>query len=393
MLRSLLWLLVLAALASGLALAATYDDGYVLFVLPRWGRVELSLNFLLVLDLISFVVLYLLVRSVSGLIALPVSVREFRARRARDKAEHGLHEAISFAMEGRFSRALRQAETSFNTGHAPLLSALIAQRSAHGMRDVAREKLWRERAEKLDAGGKSGARLMTEAEIALEKQDFEQARQLLDRFALAGGRHVMAQRLALRAYQGLGSWQDVLRVIRQLEKHHAMTVEQAASLRRRAHREIIRQTRDQGSNLIRYLRNLPNVDRLDPILVLASVPVLLANKCHAEAAQLVEDALETQWDSDLAAIYASCADGDVLGRIAHAERWLGQHPRDSNLLLTLGRLCRRQQLWGKAQSYLDASLSVKATREGHLELAALFDQLGQPDRANTHYRTAAGDFD
>jgi HemY protein len=172
-----------------------------------------------------------------------------------------------------------------------------------------------------------------------------------------------------------------------------MTTEQAASLRRRAHREIIHQTKDQGPNLIRYLRNLPNVDRLDPVLILASVPVLIANNSHEEAAQLVEDALETQWDSDLAAIYASCVDADALARIAHAERWLDQHPRDSNLLLTLGRLCRRQQLWGKAQSYLDASLSVKLTREGHLELAALFDQLGQPDRANTHYRSAAGEFD
>ena len=126
MLRTLLWLLVLAALASGLALAAIDDDGYVLLVLPRWGRVELSLNFLLVLELIGFVLLYLIVRAIGGLIALPVSVKEFRARRARDKAEHGLHGAIAFAMEGRFSRALRQAEASFNTGHAPLLSALIA---------------------------------------------------------------------------------------------------------------------------------------------------------------------------------------------------------------------------------------------------------------------------
>jgi HemY protein len=392
MLRSLLWLLVLGAFAAGLALAASYNDGYVLLVLPRWGRVEMSLNLLLVLALFGFVVFYLIARSLGALFALPASVREYRARRMRDNAERGLHEAINLAMEGRFSRALRLAEASYHAGHAPLLSALIAERAAHGMRDLQRETTWRERAEQADIKGTSGARLMTQAEIALEKHEFEQARLLLDQFAAAGGRHVMTQRLALRAYQGLGRWQDVLRVVRQLEKHHAMTADQAASLRHRAQRERIRQLNDQGPALIRYLRDLPNADRRDPSLVLVAVPALMAIPEYAEAARLIEDALDSQWNSDLAALYASCAGGDVLVRISRAERWLDDHPRDGQLLLTLGRLCQRQQLWGKAQSYLDASLSTRPSREAHLELAKLFDQLEQPERANAHYRSAAKEF-
>ena len=39
--RALSWLLLLAALAVGLALAARYNDGYVLVVLPPW-RAEVS---------------------------------------------------------------------------------------------------------------------------------------------------------------------------------------------------------------------------------------------------------------------------------------------------------------------------------------------------------------
>ena len=44
--RLLLWLLLLAALATGLAVAARYNDGYALLVMPPW-RIELSLNLLL----------------------------------------------------------------------------------------------------------------------------------------------------------------------------------------------------------------------------------------------------------------------------------------------------------------------------------------------------------
>ena len=56
------------------------------------------------------------------------------------------------------------------------------------------------------------------------------------------------------------------------------------------------------------------------------------------------------------------------------------------LLLTLGRLCALQGLWGKAQSYLEASISVEPTYAGHLELARLHERLGNTDAARKHDR-------
>jgi hypothetical protein len=67
-LRALFWLLVLAALAVGLALAARYNDGYVLLVLPPW-RAEVSLNLFLLAALGGFFVIYLLARAVSHTLA------------------------------------------------------------------------------------------------------------------------------------------------------------------------------------------------------------------------------------------------------------------------------------------------------------------------------------
>jgi uncharacterized protein HemY len=56
------------------------------------------------------------------------------------------------------------------------------------------------------------------------------------------------------------------------------------------------------------------------------------------------------------------------------------------LLLSLGRLCARQGLWGKAESYLEASVSVEPTYTGHLELARLDEKLGNTDASRRHYR-------
>ena len=79
----------------------------------------------------------------------------------------------------------------------------------------------------------------------------------------------------------------------------------------------------------------------------------------------------------------------VRARLAPAERWLAGHPGDAPLPLALGRLCVTGELWGKAQNYLEASLSFEPGRNKHLALARLFEKLGKPAEASRHFRLAA----
>ena len=81
--------------------------------------------------------------------------------------------------------------------------------------------------------------------------------------------------------------------------------------------------------------------------------------------------------------------GEAARRIERAEKWLKTNPRDSMLLLTLGRLCAEQELWGKAQSYLEASLAMQPTRAAHIALAQLLERIGRVADANRHYKASA----
>lgn len=132
-----------------------------------------------------------------------------------------------------------------------------------------------------------------------------------------------------------------------------------------------------------------SADREDAQIVQRIVRALTAAGACTESAQIIEDYFDEHWEPSLLADYADCVGGDVLRRIANAERWLHEYPRDADLLLALGRLCQKQQLWGKAQSYLEASLAVAASCTAHIELARLLDQLGRTKDANRHYRAAA----
>jgi HemY protein len=75
--------------------------------------------------------------------------------------------------------------------------------------------------------------------------------------------------------------------------------------------------------------------------------------------------------------------------IERGEKWLREHARDPSLLLTLGKLCMKQGLWGKAQSYIEASLALEPTHEGHMTLAALMERIGKPQEASRHFRKSA----
>jgi HemY protein len=386
--RTLLWFLILAALAIGLAAAARHNDGYVLLVLSPW-RVELSFNLLVVLVFTTCGIVYLLLHAVATVVRMPAAVSNFRQRQAKTRADNALRAAVLNWQEGRFSQAIKSAETAFVANHAPGLASLIALRSAHALRDEERQKEWGERL-LYNEQGMRAVRLKAEAELALDSHDLDLARERVDQLLAEGGRHIAILRLSLRVRQALGDWPEVLRLTRQLEKHKALTPEQAAPLRLRAHREALAALDGDAAQLARYWKSMPAEDRQEVRLALAAAQALAAADDCGQAAELVEEFLDHQWDSTLAAAYGQCQGGDVVARIAHAEKWLHSHPRDASLLLTLGRLCRQNQLWGKAQSYLEASLAIESSAEAHLALASLLEnELQKSAVADRHYRLAA----
>jgi HemY protein len=286
---------------------------------------------------------------------------------------------------------MKKATEAHAAGTAPGLSALIAARAAQRMREPAKQQYWLEHA-KSDDPRTEAATLMLDAEMANEERRFDAALDALEKLQGKQGRHIAALRLELRARQGAGDWGGVLKLVRQLAKRDALPAEVVREIQTQAHLASIAQRSADSGKLISYLRSLPGEERGRRV-VLAAARALSAQGADGEAQKLIESALDAAgdeaWQTDLLAIYGRLTHGEQTARIAKAEAWLRRHPDDALLLMALGRMCQRQRLWGKAQSYLEASLSVEVTQEGHLELARLFDQLGKGEEANKHYRASA----
>lgn len=385
--RALIWLIGIFALAAGVAMLASINEGYVLVVVPPW-RVQLSLNLLIVGLIVVFFSAYAVLRIVRRTMALPGRVVQYRERRRKEKAGRALRDALRALFEGRFAQSVKFAGAAFSDGDNRSMAALVAARSAHAMRDDTRYRIWLGKAAEQEDESRV-ARLMTEAELAIEGRRFEEAAERLENLRLAGHRHIAVLRLSLRVASALARWEEVLRTARQLHKHNAMSEEQMRSVVRRAHLERMRELDGDAEGLAACWKGIPADELVDRRMVERAVPYLAAAGQGALARRTIERLLDAEWDGGLARLYGYCCEGDAVDCLARGEKWLRMHPKDAGLLFALGRLCLNAQLWGKAQSYLEASLNLAPSVETHLALAGLLERLERNDEAQAHYRAAA----
>ena len=390
--RALLWLLAVFAAAVTFVVVSRADAGYVQLVYPPW-RIEMSMILFGIGALALFLVAYLLVRLLLQAVSLPSTVSAFRARRRRERGHGALAGALQAYYEGRYARAEKEAGLAFEAGPAPGVAALLAARATHQLRDFERRDRWLEHAE---AAGEElqAARLVSRAEIALEERDFVAARD-----ALRGlhGSHIATTRMLLRAERGAGAWDEVLRLATQLVKRDAIAPALAEEYKTQATVALLQRAADDAGAFERRWRAISARDQRQARVAAAGARHATTLGKAALAREILQEALAAEWSAPLVTLYGelprsldpAARAAEARTRIERAEGWLAGREREAELLVTLGRLCAQAELWGKARSFLEASLSFAETRTAHIELARLAERLSESADAQRHYRRAA----
>ncbi len=384
--KFLVWLLGLFSLAVALKLAA-HNPGYVLLVYPPY-RIEISLTLFLLMLLTLFVLGYFAVRLALSAIRLPAYVRQFRLERAHSKGRSAMMEALDAFFEGRYAVAEKAAVRAMDLGESSGLNPVIAARAAHELREFDRRDAYLATAEN-QSTGVSTMRLMAQAKFNLDQHQPQAALQSLKELRKGGvKRHVGALHLELRAQQQARNWDAVLDIVDQLKKRSAMDDAAAAQIRQQAWLEKIRAHTLDAPALLTIWKSTPGEFRKRPKVVAAAVRALIHQGDCRSAQQILTDRLNVEWDSDLVMLFGECLTGEAGNRIEQAERWLKQHPDDAGLLLVLGKLCLHQELWSKAQNYLDASNSITPSSGAYTALGHLSEKLHQSDEAFKYFQKA-----
>ncbi len=384
--RALIAFLLLAAAAITVALFVRYSTGYALFVAPPY-RLEISLNAFVILAFVAFFLFYLLLRFAARLAALPGEVREARRRQQLERARNRQDAALIALLEGRFGKARQYALEALAVRESGGLPALIGASAALEMHDFAAAK---DLLARTNVQGASLAvpRLMLEAELALAQDRSADALGILAQLKREAGSHTAALRLELRTLAAAGRHAEVPPIIDQLVKRKVYDSAQGEMLRASAHAEALAALSSDAGGLRDYWNRLTEPERTLPKVARAAARSFIVLGGDREAAEIVARSLDRYWDSELAALYAECRTQNPTRQLEMAERWLLQHNQDATLLRALGLLCERAQLWGKAQTYLEASIALEDSWISRVALGEMLARLGRHDEANAHLAAA-----
>ena len=385
--RLAIWSVILAAVAVGIALFARNSTGYVVIVDAPW-RIELSLNLLVFLVVAGYFAFYMLARLVTTLVAIPRRVRAYREERTRSRNRQSLNDALLAFFQGRYASAEKSAAAALLGDETKGVAAIIAARSAHELGRFTEREQFLDQA-KGAAPEVDQARLTTLADLLVSQGRHEEALAVLKDLSARDSRNLRLLRLKLQAEQALRNWDEVLDTAASLLRLGGIGPAEEAAVRRAAHLGNLNRKAQDPAALAAYWKQLPAEMRLDAAVAATGARYHLALGGNAEAQAIVEAALEREWNPSLIAVYGDAAGDDALRQIERAEKWLREHARDPALLLALGKLCMRQGLWGKAQSYIEASLALEPTHDGHMTLASLMEKIGKPQEAEKHFRRSA----
>lgn len=387
----IVFLAIAAAVAIGMGVAK--HPGYVLIDYPHVLRYESglwsTLAAVIVLVLAVFILWLLLgLLGASSGVVNPWSSRN-RDRRVQVAIEQGQMDLA----EGRWASAQKHLHRAAEAERQPLLYYLGAARAANELGRYEDSDNLLERALERQPQAELAIAL-SHAQLQMDRGDTEGAQQTLQVMHERHPHNAQLLRQLQRLHQQRGDWSAVVRLLPALRKDKVLPAAELAELERRAWGEnltLAAYTEGEGLAALQLAwQQLSAAQRQELPLVLAYAEQLRQLGAQDEAEEVLRGALKRNYDSHLARLYGLVRGSDPARQLQVAEGWLKQHPDDPGLLLTLGRLCLQNRLWGKARDYLESSLRLERNPEACAELARLLAQLGDTERSNLLFQEGLG---
>jgi HemY protein len=411
--RLAIWFVLLFAVAVVAATTLGANDGLASFYWGSW-RLDLSLNFFVLLLVGTCFLLVAVIQGISALIGLPKRAREWRTARRDRTGQAALRDALAQYFGGRYTRAQKSAQRALaiqaetpelaQDNEFTVLGHLLAAGSAHRLQNRAlrdeelRRALELSRRSPAARPAEEGARLLA-AEWALDDRDATRASELLNALPLGVARRTHALRLKLQAARLARQPQEALRTARQLIKHQGFSTVAAAGLVRSLAFESLETVHDVDQ-LRRLWMSLEPADRRDPFVAARAATAASALGAHEDARLWLRPLWESLAElgpeerAPVAMALAGAVRGISAEWVPRLETATQTLPRDGAVALAAGSALAERGLWGKARVLLeqaadDEALAAATRRKAWIALAELAAQEGDKARAARCYESAA----
>lgn len=374
------------ALAAVAAVFIREDAGYVLINVGGYV-VETNAIVLLVGVVLLFLLAGMAYRAVRGTVQAPRKVSQALARRKRDKARESFLDGIGKLYEARLQEAeVDLVRRAAHHDHA-YLNYLAAAEAADGVAAADRRDHYLQLAIGANPGHEVPV-LLKQADLQLAGGRHAEALATLTRLQELEPHHPGVQRRLATVYEATSEWEALRELLDTVEGGDVLPAERWDALMLRCQQNMLEAAGRHNAldSLKSAWGSVPKSFRSRPELVRTYARLLAAAGADSEAIAMVDTALKSSWDAELVLLFGDLRAADPVSQLAKVEQWIKRYEEKPELLFVAGRLCLRNRLWGRARSYLEASLDKRSSPDTYFALARLNEETQEPGKAMEFYR-------
>lgn len=385
-------LAIVLALFVSLYLGFPGDPGYLLIAFGN-TTFETSLFALLV----GVIVLYLIIKLILivfhwinpwHLIRFGRNYKEHLQANRRSKTTEGL----LYFTRGSWDSSYNLLKKGMKDPDASVVNYLAAAYAAH---QQGKKESWMtclETAEQKYPAARSTINSL-KAQLLFKSDQLEQCVAVLQQMKSSSLNDASLLQLLKEVYLKLNDWEQLEKLLPALEKNDVIDEEEAELIRVRLFMENLYAISNQrvdfsdveiAAQLDKAWKKGVASYKVDERIVKYYAEILFKLGQKEQAGKAIEVALNKNWSDGLVKRYGELDFGTPHRQLLIAESWIQDRPGNAGLLVTLGRLAMRNELWGKAREYFETSIEVTPSTEAHGELARLLKALGEEKLADEH---------
>lgn len=381
-------IIIALALALGVAAiwAADFEPGFVLLQYGQWS-LETSLVVFTAIYILLVVAGYLALRSLVLLKQTPKKINAWKTTQRQKRANRALTRGLITLEEGRWTEAERILVRHATHSETPLLHYLAAARAAQKQQAPERRDNYLRLAHETTEGADIAVGVV-QAELQLSAGQKEQALATLQHLREVAPKHPYVLQLLQSLYQDMDQWQEMQSVLPDLRKRHVLERNEVAALDQEAAVGQLQMAlaKQDWQKMAEVWEKSSSKARQTEAMLVPYVNGLIQQDQEERAIAQIEQFMRNNWSNKLVYLYGVLTQGDLLARLATAEKWLKANPDNACLLLTVGRLAKANQLWTKAEEYLQQSIRLDAKGETYQVLAEVQLALDKNEAAADTYK-------
>lgn len=384
--KSLLVIILALIFAAWLGVTLHHHPGMMIITIPGW-RIDLPL-WLAVLGLIlSYLLVHYTFRLLKGIWNIGPRFKRFTLDLRKKKSKRLTKKGFIALAEGKWIDAERHLQRGVAYNDMAWLNYLAAAKAAQELdNDQQRDQYLRYATVSMPEG--DVAISLTQAELQYQHNQLEQSLITLTQLSNKAPNHPYVLKLMQKIYLRLSEWDGLLKLLPKLKQYHVFPDSQLKELEIKIYCGLLAlELKNHSWQAMEVLwEKIPKNLRLEGDIAYFYVQALQQQGKPVEAETVSRSALKHAWREDLIKQYGQLLHPNPQKLLPIAESWLNQHPESPDLLLTLGRLCEQQQLWGKAQRYFEASLSLRPQAETYAELGLLLEKMNKPELGAQYFK-------